>query len=311
MKMLHRVLETAARHRGSGRVRWQRQGGSFRHLNGAHCTTQLSIVSNHRRFFSAQMPDDFELAHLPKHVTVPRSGADAERVKWFTNVGDAVAKGQALCEEQGVAVVSPADGVLAWSLDKGGATNCGSNSAPLLAEEGMPLAIVVPRQEDVAPFSWFSPCSEDTRELVYEGSFGALIRRVKLVSVTSCSLTLLTMPLLAIFGDQSVAMETRIAIAGVVSLFGAGTTGTVNWICKPYIVRMWRNTQDHYTAETVNILAKRKMTNFVAADVTQGDNRPFSSFKLGSLGMNYYVHKDDDCWRPGEERNFFFTRNDS
>ena len=73
-------------------------------------------------------------------------------------------------------------------------------------------------------------------------------------------------------------METRIAIAGVVSLFGAGTTGTVNWICKPYIVRMWRNTQDHYTAETVNILAKRKMTNFVAADVTQGDNRPFSSF---------------------------------
>ena len=280
-----------------------------------------ATTTMHRRFCAqaaqaaqaAQMPDDFELAHLPPHATISLPSTGRAQVKWAAGVGDAVAKGQTLCEEGGVEIVSPADGVLAWTVPQSGEAGGDGFAAvaPTAAGEHAPLAIVVPRPEDVAPFLWFSPCSDDTRELVYEGSFGALIRRVKMVSVASCSLTLLTMPMLALFGDASVAIEARLAIAGVVSLFGAGTTGTVNWICKPYIVRLWRNTQDHYTAETVNILAQRKLTNFVAADVTQGDNRPFSSFKLGSRGMNLYVHKDDECWRPDEHNEFFFTRPDA
>ena len=238
----------------------------------------------------------------------------SRRVKWALGVGDTVTKGQMLCEEDGHAnILSPADGVLAWAVPQcGEADGDGFVTVdPTALGTHAPLAIIVPRPDDLLPFQWFTPCSDDTRELVYEGSFGALIRRVKMVSVTSCSLTLLTMPFLALFGDASVALEARLAIAGIVSLFGAGTTGTVNWICKPYIVRLWRNTQDHYTAETVNILAQRKLTNFVAADVTLGDNRPFSSFKLGSRDMNMYVHKDEDCWRPGEHNSFFFTRPDA
>lgn len=256
-------------------------------------------------------PDDFELSHLPPHVTVALPAVPLDgQLCWKVSVGDMVRKGEAICEsyDDGNIMTSPADGILAWANKTESLVDGGSIDEIDVKDEYAPGAIIVPNSDDVAPFEWFSPCAEDTRELVYEGSFGSLIRRVKFISVTSCSLTLLTMPLLAIFGDESVPIAARAAIAGVVSFFGAGTTWTVNWICKPYIVHMWRNTQDHYTAETVNILGQRKFTNFVASDVVQGDNRPFSSFKLGTRGINLYVHKDDDCWRPEEHREFFYTR---
>ena len=168
--------------------------------NGSHATA-------HRRFFSAQIPDDFELAHLPPHATISLPSSGGGQVKWAVEVGSTVKKGQALCEENGVNILSPADGVLAWSIpQKGEVSGDGFTSVvPTTTGAHAPLAIIVPRAEDALPFQWFSPCSDDTRELVYEGSFGALIRRVKMVSVTSCGLTLITMPLLALFGDASVA----------------------------------------------------------------------------------------------------------
>ena len=40
----------------------------------------------HRRFLSAHIPDDFELAHLPPHATIPMTSS--RRVKWALGVGD-------------------------------------------------------------------------------------------------------------------------------------------------------------------------------------------------------------------------------
>ena len=127
------------------------------------------------------------------------------------------------------------------------------------------------------------------------------------------SLPLLSMPLLAAFGDESVSLGARFAIAGVVMCFGAGTTATVHWMVKPYIVQMWRNTQDHYTAQSVNMFGMRKYLHFTAAEVAEADSRPFSTFKLlgGERDQNLYVHKDDECWRPDEPRAHFFTREDA
>lgn len=196
---------------------------------------------------------------------------------------------------------SHVDGYLAWS------SNTSENGQ--IEGERAPLAVLVGHQDDVAAFECFAPTAEN-KSLVYDGLFGSLIRKVKIISVSSCGLTMVSMPMLAFFGDESVPVAARTAIAGVVMFFGAGTTATVHWMCHPYITQMWRNTQDHYTSESLNMFGVRKYTNFIASDVVTADARPFATFKLAPYKKNFYVHTDDECWRPDEHRGFFFTRQD-
>jgi hypothetical protein len=252
-----------------------------------------------------------ELFDLPLHTTIPfpitGTAAHGSSFNWHLQPGDAVQREQVICEDDsgGVGIKSHVDGYLAWSNSNDSTT---ATESPIEGGRA-PLAVLVGRKEDVSAFQTFAPTVEN-RELVYDGLFGALIRRVKIISVSSCGLTMLSMPMLAIFGDESVPVSARVAVAGVVMFFGAGTTATVHWMCHPYITQMWRNTQDHYTAESVNMFGRRKYTNFVASDVVMADSRPFSTFKLEPYNHNYYVHTDDECWRPDEHRSFFFTRQD-
>ena len=254
--------------------------------------------------------DEPELFDLPPHTTIPTplTGVldNGVSLNWHVQPGEAVQREQLICEDdsKSVQIKSYVDGYMAWS-------SVATSTSPACTLDGVrtPLAILVGHSHEVSAFTNFAPTVEK-RELVYDGLFGSLIRRVKIISVSSCGLTMLSMPMLAIFGDASVPLGARAAIAGVVMFFGAGTTATVHWMCHPYITQMWRNTQDHYTAESVNMFGVRKYTHFVASDVTMADSRPFSTFKLEPYNHNYYVHTDEDCWRPDEHRDFFFTRQD-
>ena len=250
-----------------------------------------------------------ELFELPLHTTIPVPKNCppnlATSLTWHKQPGDLVRRKEIICADGNsngtIEVTSHVDGYLAWSS--------ATLDTPGIDGARAPLAVLVGNKEDVPAFETFAPTTEK-RELVYDGLFGSLIRRVKIISVSSCGLTMMSMPLLAVFGDASVPLGARAAIAAVVMFFGGGTTATVHWMCHPYITQMWRNTQDHYTAESVNMFGMRKYTNFVASDVVEADNRPFSTFKLAPYNKNYYVHTDDECWRPEEYREFCFTRQD-
>ena len=261
-----------------------------------------------------------ELFDLPLHTTVPVPiNNSSQNLTWNKQPGDRVQLDEIICENEQDQIKSHVDGYLAWSSSSSSSSSSTTTSASIsspsvsngtdITGERAPLAILVSAKEDVSAFETFQPLVEK-RELVYDGLFGSLIRRVKIISVSSCGLTMLSMPMLALFGDESVPLGARCAVAGVVMFFGAGTTATVHWMCHPYITQMWRNTQDHYTAESINMFGRRKYTNFVANDVVMADSRPFSTFKLEPYNKNYYVHTEDDCWRPDEEKDFFYTRDD-
>ena len=73
--------------------------------------------------------------------------------------------------------------------------------------------------------------------LVYEGAFSRLLKRIKLVSVTSCTVTCVGVPFLAAYGNQDLPVAGRAAVAFTAVSFGVLTTAAVWVLAKPYVTR--------------------------------------------------------------------------
>eukprot|EP00123_Amoebidium_parasiticum_P022638 comp91594_c0_seq1/m.48572 comp91594_c0_seq1/g.48572 ORF comp91594_c0_seq1/g.48572 comp91594_c0_seq1/m.48572 type:complete len:300 (-) comp91594_c0_seq1:211-1110(-) len=75
-------------------------------------------------------------------------------------------------------------------------------------------------------------------ELVYTGQLSAVLRRLKLLSITSCTLSLIGTPIL--YSMQSGISPLGKAIFGtMVMITGVGSTGLIHFFTKPYIHRLW------------------------------------------------------------------------
>ena len=57
-------------------------------------------------------------------------------------------------------------------------------------------------------------------EVIYEGLMAGPLKRIKMVSITTCTLSLVTMPLLVVYGNQDVALSGRLAVAFTAGIFG-------------------------------------------------------------------------------------------
>lgn len=155
----------------------------------------------------------------------------------------------------------------------------------------------------------------DEREwhLVYEGAMSGPLKRIKMVSITTCTLSMITMPLLALYGNQDVALAGRIAVAFTAGIFGMGTTAFVHFIGKTYVSELWKKLEFEgddiedvdpeeistlLRAETFSLFGTKKVVEFDLDDVEQGDSRPFCSFKVH--GNNYFLHHEPEAWIDGE-----------
>ena len=157
----------------------------------------------------------------------------------------------------------------------------------------------------------------DEREwhLVYEGAMSGPLKRIKMVSITTCTLSMLTMPLLALYGNQDVALAGRVAVAFTAGIFGMGTTAFVHFIGQTYVSELWKKLEyeegediedldpdeitTHLRAESFSLFGTKKVVEFNLDDVQQGDSRPFCSFK--AHGNNYFLHHEPEAWIDGEE----------
>ena len=91
-------------------------------------------------------------------------------------------------------------------------------------------------EEEEEYFEEDEPLVETEWHLVYEGAMARPLKRIKMVSLTSCTLSIISMPLLAVFGNQDVYLAGRVAVAFTAGCFGVGTTAFVHFIGKTYQV---------------------------------------------------------------------------
>ena len=134
--------------------------------------------------------------------------------------------------------------------------------------------------------------------VIYEGPFGDVLKKIKLVSVFSCGCTLLGMPVVAVLGNQDIDLLWRCAIAFTVSSFAVGTTAALWWVTAPYItaIRLRRDPPASPGAKAVasmdveqySLFARKKTVNVRFGDIRPPGVRPFASFQ--ALGKHYYIH---------------------
>merc|ERR1711865_169464 len=142
---------------------------------------------------------------------------------------------------------------------------------------------------------------KDEKELVYEGPFHTILRKVKYVSVFSSGATLTSMPILSALND-TISVQGRIAIGITCCVFAVGTTGLVQLIGKPYVAKIWRvgSVEEDIADQTIEVqtyslFAQPKIMRFDVSTVTPPTGMsPFMSFASG--GNNFYIHSNQELF---------------
>ena len=142
-----------------------------------------------------------------------------------------------------------------------------------------------------------APASTAPDVLIYEGAFNGILKRIKRVSVVSCSMTMVGVPYLALYWNPDIALMGRAAVAFVTISFGVLTTAGVWGLSKPYVTRILAGEKGAVTLETLSLLAMPVSNTILLRDVQPPRPRPLESFYAG--GGGYYVHEAG--WLPAED----------
>ncbi|KAG2769671.1 hypothetical protein JG687_00000786 [Phytophthora cactorum] len=142
---------------------------------------------------------------------------------------------------------------------------------------------------------------------VYQGPMSRAVRLMKAVSVTSCTLTSIGMPVLCMLSEQDASTVGKWAMCGTIMLFGFGSTSLFHYLFKPYVMRMWLadvsadvsqaptgDTKDDstVTVETVTLFAQLEQHSFRLSEVSPPTQvmHPMVSFQ--ARGRHYFIHPE-------------------
>ncbi|KAG7394923.1 hypothetical protein PHYBOEH_004480 [Phytophthora boehmeriae] len=144
-------------------------------------------------------------------------------------------------------------------------------------------------------------------EPVYQGPMARAVRIMKGVSVTSCFLTSIGMPVLCVMSEQDASMIGKWAMCGTVMLFGLGTTSLFHYLFKPYVIRMWianSEAEDEapitgatvsddamVTVETMSLFAQPQKHSFRLSEVAPPKQHPMVSFQ--ARDRQYFIHPEE------------------
>uniref|UniRef100_A0A0D9W1J0 Uncharacterized protein n=1 Tax=Leersia perrieri TaxID=77586 RepID=A0A0D9W1J0_9ORYZ len=132
---------------------------------------------------------------------------------------------------------------------------------------------------------------EDDKDdgLVYEGPISSTIKKVKLLSLSTCCLSVSLGPVITFMTSPDMNVILKGAVASTVIFLSASTTAALHWFVSPYIHKLrWRPGSDSFEAEMMSWMATplRKTVKF--ADIRPPEtNRPFVTFK--AEGNFYFV----------------------
>ncbi|KAF1775433.1 TMEM70 family [Phytophthora cactorum] len=117
------------------------------------------------------------------------------------------------------------------------------------------------------------------------------VRLMKAVSVTSCTLTSIGMPVLCMLSEQDASTVGKWAMCGTIMLFGFGSTSLFHYLFKPYVMRMWLAdvSADVSQAPTGDTKDDSTVTVETVSPPTQVMH-PMVSFQ--ARGRHYFIHPE-------------------
>ncbi|KAI9906933.1 hypothetical protein PsorP6_004161 [Peronosclerospora sorghi] len=139
---------------------------------------------------------------------------------------------------------------------------------------------------------------------VYSAPMSRAVRIMKAVSVTSCTLTTIGMPVLCVISEQDTSTIGKWAMCGTIMLFGLGTTSLFHYLFKPYVIRMWLSTpsRDEFkqdavddpivTVETVTLFARLMQSSFRLSEVLPPSQKMHPMVSFQAHDRHYFIHPE-------------------
>jgi len=135
------------------------------------------------------------------------------------------------------------------------------------------------------------PSTEES-SIVYRGALAEATLRLKRVSITTCVLGLVGMPLLAVLYGSDISATGQLAVGGTAIFAATGSTAALTYCISPYVHLLEKIPNSMIRATTYDIFARRVQTEFdPSKDVSHTvGSRPFCNFI--AKGVPMYVHAE-------------------
>ncbi|GMH37175.1 hypothetical protein BSKO_05048 [Bryopsis sp. KO-2023] len=179
--------------------------------------------------------------------------------------------------------------------DWGALGRCGSFSSPwikadvrnfdsrLFSTEASASGTADPGREDIKgdPF-------------VYTAPFGKALRRVKMLSLTSCGFAVAACPVICLLPNTIDSLAGKIGLCASLSIFGIFTTGLLHWFSSPYVHQLKFDgaaARKEIDVKTLTLFARQRWERLALDSIKPADTwRPLATFE--SQGKLYYIHVD-------------------
>lgn len=135
--------------------------------------------------------------------------------------------------------------------------------------------------------------AKDT-DVVYYGPISATIKKVKLLSLSTCCLSISLGPIITFMTSPDLNVIIKGAVASSVILMSATTTGALHWFVSPYIHKLkWKPGSDNCEVEMMSWMASLIPRTIKFGDIKAAEtNRPYVSFEAGNT---YYFIDAEHC----------------
>ncbi|XP_075513546.1 uncharacterized protein LOC142548848 [Primulina tabacum] len=134
---------------------------------------------------------------------------------------------------------------------------------------------------------------EENKEMgtgvVYCGPISNTIKKVKLLSLSTCCLSVSLGPVITFMTSPDMNVILKGAVASTVIFLSASTTAALHWFVSPYIHKLrWQPGSDSFEVEMLSWLATHLRRTIKFADIRHAETkRPFVTFKAN--GKFYFV----------------------
>ncbi|KAK2979471.1 hypothetical protein RJ640_001355 [Escallonia rubra] len=130
--------------------------------------------------------------------------------------------------------------------------------------------------------------------IVYYGPISSTIKKVKLLSLSTCCLSVSLGPVITFMTSPGMNVILKGAVASTVIFLSASTTAALHWFVSPYIHKLrWQPGSDSFEVEMLSWLATHIPKTIKFVDIKPPEtNRPFVTFKANG---NFYFVDTEHC----------------
>ncbi|KAF9606261.1 hypothetical protein IFM89_024082 [Coptis chinensis] len=125
--------------------------------------------------------------------------------------------------------------------------------------------------------------------VVYYGPISSTIKKVKLLSLSTCCLSVSLGPIITFMTSQDMNVILKGAVASSVIFLSATTTGALHWFVSPYVHKLtWQPGSDSFEVQMMSWLGTYISKTIKFSDIRPAvTNRPYVTFQAN--GEFYFV----------------------